>query len=143
MRTPIAVIAALLSIGIGVASAQTTDESAIDERVTALFAAVTRGDALAVAASYQENAIHAIGSEVVVGRANLAIAAIQAFAGDNKIPISFTRDAVKLVSSTTAIVHGSYEIRGPIPSSGQAMLTLVKEGNTWLVAGVQLVVKAP
>jgi ketosteroid isomerase-like protein len=140
MRIPIAVVAALFSIGFGFASAQTADESAIDERVTALFSGVARGDADAVAASYQENAIQAIGSErpmLVVGRANLASAVVEA------MPISFTRDAVKLVSPTTAIVHGSYEIRGPVPSSGQAMLTLVKEGNAWLVAGVQLVVKAP
>jgi uncharacterized iron-regulated membrane protein len=59
-------------------------------------------------------------------------------------PVLVTLTATaNFVSPTTAIVHGRYEIHGPVPSSGQAMLTLVKESNAWLVAGVQLVVKAP
>jgi len=137
MRTVFLVMTLILTLGLGVASAQSADEAAINEFVEGFFAAVAEGDATAVAASYTENGVRALGTNISTGRANIEKAAMEAYA-DGGLQVNFTRHATRLLSPTTAIVHGATEIPSNTPpTNGHAIFTLVKDGNAWLIAALQ------
>ena len=136
MRTVFLVMTLILTLGLGVASAQSADEAAINARVEGLYAAVAKGDVPAVVASFHENAVRALGTDIVVGRANIEKAAMEAFA-QGGVPVKFMHHATQLLSPTTAIVHGGTENASATPTQGHVIVTLVKEGNDWLVAALQ------
>ena len=71
MRTVFLVVTLILTLGLGFASAQSADEAALNTRVEGHFAATAKGDATADAACYTENAVRALGTNVVAGRANI------------------------------------------------------------------------
>ena len=142
MRTVFLVMTLVLTLGVGVASAQSADEAAINAVVEGLFAAVAEGDAAAVAAYYTENAVRALGTDIAVGQANIEKAAMEAYAADGAfaggVQINFRRHATGLLSPTTAIVHGATEIPSLTPpTNAHVIFTLVKEGNEWLIAALQ------
>ena len=137
MRTVFLVLTLVLTLGLGVASAQSAEEAAINEVVEGVFAAVAKGDAMAIAAYYTENAVRALGTNIVVGRANIEKANSEAFA-DGGPQITYTRHATHLLSPTTAIMHGAYEVTSATPPiKGHRIFTLVKEGAEWLIAANQ------
>ena len=136
MRTVFLVMTLILTLGLGVASAQSADEAAINEVVEGYFAALNKGDVEGYAAYFTENGVRAIGTNIAVGRANIEKAVSEAFAGG--VQVTFTRHATRLLSPTTAIVHGATEVTSATPpTNGHTIYTLVKEGNEWLIAAVQ------
>lgn len=131
----IVVSALALKLSLGLASAQ--DEPAINARLKEFFAAIAMGDAKRMAASYQENAVRALGTSVTVGRAAIQDTSEERFVTGG-IEVIWAQHAVSLLSSTTAIVHGNYEVPNATPpAQGHMMLTFVKEGDDWLIAAVQ------
>ncbi len=136
MRTVFRMMTLILTLGLGVASAQSAEQAAVNTRVEEFFAAVNEGDAMAVAASYTENGVRALGTNIAAGRANIEKAAMEAYA-DGGLQVNFTRHATRLLSPTTAIVHGAFEIPSFTPPEGHSIFTLVKEGNDWLIAAIQ------
>ena len=135
MRTVFLLLTLILTLGLGVASAQSAEEAAVNNRVEGFFTAVAKGDVTGVAASFTENAVLAIVTNVSVGRANIESRARNEVGGGG-LQITFTRHGTRLLSPTTAIVYGAFEI----PSfglKGHEIFTLVKEGNEWLIAALQ------
>ena len=58
----------------------------------------------------------AIGTNIAVGRANIEKAYSEAVgARGGGLQITFTRHATRLLSPTTAIVHGPYEVTSATP----------------------------
>ena len=137
MRTMFLVMTLILTLGLGVALAQSADEAAINEVIERYFAALNEGDAEGYAACYAENGVRAIGTNITVGRANIEKASSEGFAADGGLEITFTRHATRLLSPTTAIVHGATEVPSATPPEGHSIYTLVKEGNEWLIAALQ------
>ncbi len=118
--------------------AQSAEDAAVSNRVEGYFAALNEGDVETYAAYYTENAVRALGTDIVVGRANIEKASSEAFA-DGGLQINFTRHATRLLSPTTAIVHGAFEITSNTPpTKGHQIFALVKEGNDWLIAALQV-----
>ena len=137
MRTVVLAVTLVLTLGVGLASAQSADEAAINARVEGLYAALAKGDAKAYAASWQENAVRALETDITVGRANIEKVIMEVFA-EGPVEVKFSRHAVRLLSPTTAIVHGNTEDPSATPpTKGHVIFTLVKEGNEWLIAGLQ------
>ncbi len=135
MRTEFLVMTLILTLGLGVASAQSADEAAINEVIEGVFAAVAKGDAMAAATYWTENGVLAFGTTDIVGRANIEKAMSEELA-DGGPQITFTRHATRLLSPTTAIVHGAHEETRP-PVKEHSIFTLVEERNEWLIAAVQ------
>ena len=141
MRTVFLMMTLILTLGLGVAAIQSAEEAAINTRIEGYFAALAKADMEGYLAFYTENAVRALGTNIVVGRANIAQASTFADGGPQ---ITFTRHATRLLSPTTAIVHGAYEITSaPAPATGHQIFTLVKEGDEWLVAAVQVAFASP
>jgi len=115
---------------------QSGEQAAINKRVEGLYQALAKGDVKAYVAALHQDAVRAIGTNVAVGRPAIekAVAAALAQGG---VPIKFTRHATRLLSPTTAIVHGSTEDASTPPQKGHVIFTLVKEGNDWLIAAFQ------
>ncbi len=112
------------------------DQAAINRRVEGLYEAIAKGDVKAYVAALHKDAVRAIGTNVAVGRPAIekAVAAALVQGG---LPIKFTRHGTRLLSPTTAIVHGATEDASTPPQKGHAIFTLVKEGNDWLIAAFQ------
>ncbi len=142
MRTVFLVMTLVLTLGLGVASAQSADEAAINEVVGGYYAALNNGDAEGYAAYFTENGVRAVGTDIAAGRANIEKAISEVFANGG-LEITFTRHATRLLSPTTAIVHGAFEIPSFTPPEGHSIFTLVKEGNDWLIAAIQAGRAAP
>ncbi len=93
---------------------------------------------MAFAACYTENAVQAIGTNINAGRASIEKNVSELLAA-GQVQITFTRHATRLLSPTTAIVHGAFEITSNTPpTQGHMMYTLVREGNDWLIAALQV-----
>ena len=138
MRCVAAVIAVVVAAGIGVVFGQEAASSAaaVNARVDGLYAAIRRGDAEGAAAFYHENAVRIIGTDAVVGRANIESAMSERLRV-GAVTITFMRDDTRFLTPTTAIVYGAYEVTSSTPpTTGRAMLTLVKEGADWFVAAL-------
>ncbi len=143
MRTVFLVMTLVLTLGLGVASAQSADEAAINEVVGGYYAALNNGDAEGYAAYFTENGVRAVGTDIAAGRANIEKAISEVFANGG-LEITFTRHATRLLSPTTALVHGAYEVTSATPpGKGHSIYTLVKEGDEWLIAAVQAGQAAP
>ena len=121
-----------------------TSEEAIEHRLDQVFGAFAQQDPEAVAASYTEHGVRAIGANVTVGRADIERASRAG--GGAGLRFEFTHHETRLLSPTTAIVHGAFEIPNATPSapgSGHATLTLAKEGDEWLIAAAQYAFNPP
>ena len=138
MRTAFLVIALVATLGLGVASAQSADEAAINTRIEAAYDAFNKGDARAVAANYTEDAVFAVGPSVVVGRANIEKDRSEAYPAFDGLQATFLHHETRLLSPTTAIVHGAYEAPSATPPvEGHEIYTLVKRDDEWLIAALQ------
>ena len=127
----------IVALGVGPTFAQSADEDAINKRVEGLYAALAEGDVEAYVASFHEKAVRAIGTDIVIGPSDIRKAVAETFA-QGGVPIKFTRHATWLLSPTTALVHGGTENASTDPpTKGHTILTLVKDGDEWLVAGLQ------
>ena len=133
-------VVAEASLGLGVATAQSADEAAINEVVEENLAALARGDAAAYAATYTENAVRSFRAMVGVGRANIEKGMSEFFAElGGGIRMTFSRHETRLLSPTTAIVHGAFAYAWTSATpDGHETFTLVKEGNEWLIAADQI-----
>ena len=69
MRTVFLVMTLILTLGLGVASAQSAEEAAINTHIAGYFAALAEGDATAATACFTENGVRAIGTNIAAGRA--------------------------------------------------------------------------
>ena len=125
------------------ASAQSDEEAAINNRIEETYAALNKSDAEGYAAAFQEDAVQAFVANVTVGRANIEKAVSEVLA-DGEPQIAFTHHATRLLSPTTAIVHGAFEITSDTPPmKGHNLYTLVKEGDEWLIAALQIAPALP
>jgi uncharacterized protein (TIGR02246 family) len=124
------------------ASGQANDEAAINRRVDGLYQSIAKRDVEGYMAALQKDAVRAIGTNVAVGRSAIepAVTAALAAAGT---PIKFTRHSTRLLSPTTAIVHGVTADPSTNRQTGHAIFTLVKEGNDWLIAAFQTASPTP
>jgi len=61
MRFTFFVTTAVLTLGVGIAAAQSAEESAVNSRVDELYAALNRGDVEGYVANFHEDAVYAIG----------------------------------------------------------------------------------
>ena len=137
MRLTCCALVAVVASAVVPAYGQGAEEAAVNKRVEGLYAAMAKGNVKAYVASWDENAVRAKGTNIVVGRANLEKDVTEAFRHGGA-PIKFTRHATRLLSPTTALVHGATEDASTNPATkGHTMITLVKKGNEWLVAGLQ------
>ena len=114
---------------------ETGDEAAVNARVDGYYRALRAGDLEPYINVYHANALRAIGGGVLVGRDSIRSSASTAFETNGGVAITFNRHETILLSSTAAVVHGSFELEsGP---TGQTTITLVKEGGEWLIAALQ------
>ena len=140
MRTLFTAMTIILTLGLGDAPAQSADEAAIRALVEELSLAVAKLDATAVAVYLAEDAVVALGTNVVVGRANVEKDRREAWADAEPSEHLWPRQVIHLLSPTTAIAYGS---TAPTMPAAHQILTLVKEGNEWLVAAVQTAAPSP
>ena len=138
MRGPLVLALGVLVLAVLQAPAvQSAEEAAVNRRVEEVYAALNRGDVEGYAAAFHADAVHAIGTTVSVGRTTIEKFVSEPFA--NGLRLTFTRHATRLLSPTTAIVHGAQEATTATPPTKQhTILTLVKEGNDWLIAALQV-----
>ena len=93
MRTVFLMMTLILTLGLGVAATQSAEEAAINTRIEGYFAAMAKADMEGYLAFYTENAVRALGTNIVVGRANIAQASTFADGGPQ---ITFTRHATRV-----------------------------------------------
>ena len=105
MRFAFFVMTAILTLGVGIAAAQSAEESAVTSRLDEVYAALNRGDVEGYLLNYHEDAVYAIVDNVFIGRADIATFESSSFA--NGLQIEYTHHATRLLSPTTAISHGS------------------------------------
>jgi len=142
MRFAFFVTTAVLTLGVGIAAAQSAEESAVNSRVDEVYAALNRGDVDGYVANFHEDAVYAIGTLVRIGRAEIAAFESPCFA--NGMTIEFTHHGTHLLSATTAIVHRAQVMTSARPPvEGHAMSTLFKDGDDWLVAALQVTWATP
>ena len=142
MRFAFFVMTAILTLGVGIAAAQSSEESAVNSRVDEVYAALNRGDVESYVANFHEDAVYAIGTLVRIGRADIATFESPCFA--NGMKIEFTHHATHLLSPTTAIVHRAQVMTSARPPvEGHSMSTLVKDGDDWLIAALQVTWATP
>jgi uncharacterized protein (TIGR02246 family) len=106
MRSAFIVMMVFLGLGVGSAAAQSAEESAVNSRLDAFYAALNRGDVESYLLHYQEDAVYAIENNVFIGRADIAAFESTSFA--NGMQIEYTHHATRLLSPTTAITHGRH-----------------------------------
>ena len=137
MRSASIVITVILTLGVGIAAAQSAEESAVTSRLDEVYAALNRGDVEGYLLNYHEDAVYAIVNNVFIGRADIATFESPSFA--NGMRIEYTHHATRLLSPTTAISHGSQVMTSATPQrEGHVINTWVKVGNDWLIAALQV-----
>ena len=137
MRFTFLVMTVILTLGVGIAAAQSAEESAVNSRVDEVYAALNRGDVDGYLPYFHEDAVYAIVNNVLIGRADIARFESPSFA--NGMRIEYTHHATRLLSPTTAIVHGTQVMTSATPPmEGHAIFTWVKVGNDWVVAALQV-----
>ena len=142
MRSAFLVMAIILTLGVGIAAAQSAEESAVTSRLDELYAALNRGDIEGYLLNYHEDAVYAIVDNVFTGRADIATFESSSFA--NGLQIEYTHHATRLLSPTTAITHGSQVMTSATPPrEGHVINTWVKVGNDWLIAALQVAWATP
>ncbi len=142
MRFAFFVMTAILALGVGIGAAQSAEESAVNSRVDEVYAALNRGDVDGYVSKFHEDAVYAIGALVRTGRADIATFESPCFA--NGMRIEFTHHATHLLSPTTAIVHRAQVMTSARPpAEGHAIHTLVKDGDNWFIAALQVAWATP
>ena len=137
MRSAFFVMMVILPLGVGIAAAQSAEESAVNSRLDEVYAALNRGDVEGYLLNYHEDAVYAIVNNVFIGRADIATFESPSFA--NGMRIEYTHHATRLLSPTTAIVHGTQVMTSATPPmEGHAIFTWVKVGNDWLIVALQV-----
>ena len=142
MRSAFLVMTVILTLGAGIAAAQSAEESAVNSRLDEQFTALNRGDVEGYLLNYHEDVVYAIthplsGNNVHIGRAAIATFERPNFA--NGMQIEYTHHATRLLSPTTAITHGSQVMTSATPPlKGHQIMTWVKVGNDWVIAALQV-----
>ena len=137
MRFTFFVMTVILTLGVGIAAAQSAEESAVTSRLDEVYAALNRGDVEGYLLNYHEDAVYAIVDNVFIGRADIATFESPSFA--NGMQIEYTHHATRLLSPTTAITHGSQVMTSATPPrEGHVINTWVKVGNDWVIAALQV-----
>jgi len=132
----IGLMIAVIALSALPAFAQSSDEVAINRRVDGLYQSIAKRDVEGYMAALQPDAVRAIGTNVAVGRSAIEKVVAAALAAPGTPP-KFTRHSTRLLSPTTAIVHGVTDDPNTNRQTGHAIFTLVKEGNDWLIAAFQ------
>ena len=142
MRSVFFVMTVILTLGVGIAAAQSAEEFAVNSRNSEQFAALNRGDVEGYVAIFYEDAVYAIthplsGNNVHIGRADIATFERPFFA--NGMQIEYTHHATRLLSPTTAITHGTQVMTSATPPfEGHQISTWVKVGTDWVIAALQV-----
>ena len=137
MRSAFLVMTVILTLGVGIAAAQSAEESAVTSRLDEVYAALNRGDVEGYLPYFHEDAVYAIVNNVFIGRADIATFESPSFT--NGMQIEYTHHATRLLSPTTAISHGSQVMTSATPPvEGHAVHTWVKVGSDWVVAALQV-----
>ena len=137
MRSAFLVMTVILTLGVGIAAAQSAEESAVNSRLDEQFAALNRGDVEGYLLNYHEDVVYAIVNNVSIGRADVATFESRSFT--NGMQIEYTHHATRLLSPTTAITHGSQVMTSATPPrEGHVVNTWGKGGNDWVIAALQV-----
>ena len=137
MRSVFFAMTVILTLGVGIAAAQSAEEFAVNSRNSEQFAALNRGDVEGYVAIFHEDAVYAIGTLVRIGRADIATFERPFFA--NGMQIEYTHHATRLLSPTTAITHGTQVMTSATPPfEGHQISTWVKVGTDWVIAALQV-----
>ena len=137
MRFAFFVMTVILTLGVGIAAAQSAEESAVTSRIEEVYADLNRGDIEDYLLNYHEDVVYAIVDNVFIGRADIATFESSSFA--NGLQIEYTHHATRFLSPTTAITHGSQVMTSATPQrEGHVINTWVKVGNDWLIAALQV-----
>ena len=137
MRSVFIVTTVILTFGVGIAAAQSAEESAVTSRLDEVYAALNRGDVEGYLLNYHEDVVYAINNNVFIGRADVATFESPSFT--NGMQIEYTHHATRLLSPTTAITHGSQVMTSATPPlEGHVVNTWVKVGNDWVIAALQV-----
>ena len=137
MRSALLVMTLIPTLGIGIAAAQSAEESAVTSRIEEVYADLNRGDIEDYLLNYHEDVVYAIVNNVFTGRAGIEAFESPSFA--NGMRIEYTHHATRLLSPTTAITHGSQVMTSATPPrEGHVINTWVKVGNDWLIAALQV-----
>ena len=142
MRSLFIVMMVFLVLGVGIAGAQSADESALRSRLDEIYTALNGGDLDSYLALYHEEVVYAVGNNVFVGRADVAAFEGPSFA--NGMQIEYSHQAIHLLSRTTAITHGGQVMTSATPPrEGHVINTWVKVGEEWVVAAMQVAWASP
>ena len=142
MRSVFFAMTVILTLGVGIAAAQSAEEFAVNSRNSEQFTALNRGDVEGYVAIFNEDAVYAIthplsGNNVHIGRADIATFERPFFA--NGMQIEYTHHATRLLSPTTAITHGTQVMTSATPPfEGHQISTWVKVGTDWVIAALQV-----
>jgi len=137
MRSAFLMMTVILTLGVGIAAAQSAEESAVTSRLGEVYAALNRGDVEGYLLNYHEDVVYAINNNVFIGRADVATFESPSFT--NGMQIEYTHHATRLLSPTTAITHGSQVMTSATPPlEGHVVNTWVKVGNDWVIAALQV-----
>ena len=137
MRFAFFVMTVILTLGVGTAAAQSTEESAVTSRIEEVYADLNRGDIEDYLLNYHEDVVYAIVDDVFIGRADIETFESPSFA--NGMQIEYTHHSTRLLSPTTAITHGSQVMTSATPPlEGHVVNTWVKVGNDWVIAALQV-----
>ena len=137
MRSAFLMMTVILTLGVGIAAAQSAEESAVTSRLDEVYAALNRGDVEGYLLNYHEDVVYAINNNVFIGRADVATFESPSFT--NGMQIEYTHHATRLLSPTTAITHGSQVMTSATPPlEGHVVNTWVKVGNDWVIAALQV-----
>ena len=137
MRSAFLVMTVILTLGVGIAAAQSAEESAVTSRLDEVYAALNRGDVEGYLLNYHEDAVYAIADNVFIGRADIATFESSSF--PNGLQIEYTHHATRLLSPTTAITHGTQVMTSATPPfEGHQISTWVKVGTDWVIAALQV-----
>ena len=137
MRSAFLMMTVILTLGVGIAAAQSAEESAVTSRLDEVYAALNRGDVEGYLLNYHEDVVYAINNNVFIGRADVATFESPSFT--NGMQIEYTHHATRLLSPTTAITHGRQVMTSATPPlEGHVVNTWVKVGNDWVIAALQV-----
>ena len=137
MRSAFLVMTVILTLGVGIAAAQSAEESAVTSRLDEVYAALNRGDVEGYLLNYHEDVVYAIVNNVSIGRADVATFESPSFT--NGMQIEYTHHSTRLLSPTTAITHGDQLMTSATPPRvGHNITTWLKVDDDWVIAAIQV-----
>ena len=137
-----ALIAGLASITVMVMPVpmQAQDEAALARTFDEYVHEYNDGDARAVAAFYDTDAVRNFGDDIVIGREQIQRRIAENFAGRPKdTTLTLLRDRVRFLTPDVAVVHGTFEFAVGVapPIKGHFQRTMIKREGMWLIAALQ------